>query len=81
MRPMEADTTGIKPLREARGLTLQEVAFRCGVSISIVQTWDKSILGTRAKNLVAIGECLGVPLDVLCGLKSYEIDKDGNVIY
>ena len=61
----------VKALRDQRGLTLQEVADRCGIT----KSWIWEIEQGRQRNpsvnsAVALSRALGVSLDFLTGLST-----------
>ena len=52
----------IRELRRARGLTLEEVAGRCGLSVSFLSQVERGISSPSIVSLYAICEVLGVPV-------------------
>jgi transcriptional regulator with XRE-family HTH domain len=60
--------TRLKRLREAAGLTQQELAARAGLSISAVtQTEGGQKKDPRLSTVIALAKVLGVTLDELAG--------------
>ena len=57
----------IKELREARGLTQEELAAKCGRTKSAVAKWESDKASPPAKLLPTVAEALGVTLGELYG--------------
>ena len=55
----------IKALREARGLTQEQLAEKIGVSIETISSIERGIKMPRLQNFVAIANQLGVSADEL----------------
>ncbi len=55
----------LKSLRLQRGLTLQELAARCGLSISYLSEIEKGKKYPKAEKLIAIAAALGTPFEEL----------------
>ncbi len=55
----------MKSLRQERGLTLQELAARCGLSISYLSEIEKGKKYPKADKLIAIAQALGTPFEEL----------------
>ena len=72
---MPVDTTRMRELRDARGLSLQDVADRAGIAKSHVWQIEqgKSANPTIATT-VGIARALGVSLDYLAGLSAVQPD-------
>lgn len=62
MKLAQAIALRIKELREATGLSQQEVAMRAGLSMSLVAKIEQGKKGDpRASTLLALSQALGVP--------------------
>jgi transcriptional regulator with XRE-family HTH domain len=55
----------LKELREAAGLTQQDVAFRSGLSISIVSQIEQGLKDPRVSTVKALATALGVDAGAL----------------
>jgi XRE family transcriptional regulator, fatty acid utilization regulator len=55
----------MKSLRQERGLTLQEMAGRCGLSISYLSEIEKGKKYPKADKLIVIAQALGAPFEEL----------------
>jgi transcriptional regulator with XRE-family HTH domain len=55
----------LKSLRQARGLTLQTLASRCGLSVSYLSEIEKGKKYPKAEKLIAIAGALGSPFEEL----------------
>lgn len=60
----------LKPLRENRGFTQEDLAARLGVSRSAVAMWETGQNIPPTKYLVAIAEALECSVDTLLGKPS-----------
>lgn len=59
--------TGIKELREARGLTQSELGKKLGLTQSAVAKWETGGFTPCTSTLLALADVLGVSIDRLCG--------------
>jgi XRE family transcriptional regulator, fatty acid utilization regulator len=55
----------MKSLRQERALTLQELAARCGLSVSYLSEIEKGKKYPKADKLIAIAQALGAPFEEL----------------
>jgi XRE family transcriptional regulator, fatty acid utilization regulator len=53
----------LKSLRQAKGLTLQALAGRCGLSVSYLSEIEKGKKYPKAEKLIAIARALGAPFE------------------
>lgn len=62
-------TTGqmIKKVRQAAGITQQELADRLGISYVGVSQWETDKRNPKQETLVRIADALNVPVSYLCG--------------
>ena len=57
----------IKDLREAKGLTQEQVAQRLGVTQGTIAHWESGARTPTLSNMVKIADVLGVSLDEAMG--------------
>ncbi|MBE5054753.1 helix-turn-helix transcriptional regulator [Pseudoflavonifractor sp. DSM 107456] len=57
----------LKELREARGLTLSQVAQAAHVTRAAVCMWESGARQPGLDSLLALADLYGVSLDALCG--------------
>ncbi|MEB3179068.1 MAG: helix-turn-helix transcriptional regulator [Nostocaceae cyanobacterium] len=57
----------LKRLREAAGLSQQELAFRIGVAVATISRWERGVSPAMMTipQMKALGKALGVSLDEL----------------
>lgn len=68
---MEKPRMNIKSLRTARGLTLAELARRCGVTLVAVHQWEAGTTFPSADKLPMIAASLGCTIDDLYDMAAY----------
>lgn len=68
---MAKPSMNIRALRNARGLTLTELARRCDVSISSAHQWEVGITFPSADKLPIIAAILGCTIDDLYDMAAY----------
>lgn len=68
---MAKPSMNIRALRNARGLTLTELARRCDVSIASVHQWEVGITFPSADKLPIIAAILGCTIDDLYDMAAY----------
>lgn len=57
----------IKELRLGRGMTMQQLADKCGVTKQSVNTWEKGTQGVSRQNLETLCDVFNVSMDYLMG--------------
>ncbi|MBM7114033.1 helix-turn-helix domain-containing protein [Archangium primigenium] len=60
--PLQALARRIRALRERRGLTQEDFASRCGISVSFASLLERGERGPSSETLVQAALALGVPL-------------------
>lgn len=68
---MEKPRMNIKSLRTARGMTLAELARRCGVTLVAVHQWEAGTTFPSADKLPMIAASLGCTIDDLYDMAAY----------
>ena len=68
---MAKPSMNIRVLRNARGLTLTELARRCDVSIASARQWEVGITFPSADKLPIIAAILGCTIDDLYDMAAY----------
>ena len=68
---MAKPSMNIRVLRNARGLTLTELARRCDVSIASAHQWEVGITFPSADKLPIIAAILGCTIDGLYDMAAY----------
>lgn len=68
---MEKPRMNIKSLRTARGMTLAELARRCGVTLVAVHQWEAGTTFPSADKLPMIANSLGCTIDDLYDMAAY----------
>lgn len=68
---MEKPRMNIKSLRTARGMTLAELARRCGVTLVAVHQWEAGTTFPSADKLPMIANSLGCKIDDLYDMAAY----------
>ncbi len=66
----------IQNLRKEKGLTIEDLARRCNLSIQSICKIESGTRSFKVQSLIALSQSLGVSSDYILGLSSYsEIDN------
>lgn len=57
--------TGLKRIRQSRGMSMEELGKAVGVSRQVVSAWELGIYWPKASSLPRIAEVLGCTIDEL----------------
>ena len=60
-----AHTEKIKKLREARGLSQQELASELGVSLASIKNWESNKTRIKLSNALKVVKYFGIKMDYL----------------
>mgnify|MGYP000374400128 FL=1 len=66
---MENPVMNIRPLREARNMTQEELANLLGVKTPAVSKWERGLAYPRMDNVARMAQIFGTTMDVVMGLK------------
>lgn len=61
----------IQRLRKENGLTIEELAERCNLSIQSICKIESGTRNFKVRSLIALSQALGVSSDYILGLSSY----------
>ena len=65
---IEVREMNIKPLREQRGMTQEELANRLGVKYPAVSKWERGMAYPSMNTVIKMAELFQVSMDVVLGL-------------
>ena len=66
---MEVRAMNIRPLREQRGMTQEDLANRLGVKHPAVSKWERGMAYPSMNTVIKMAELFQVSLDVVLGLE------------
>ncbi len=62
---MEVNTAALRAIREAKGLTIRELARRVHLSHTVISRYERGLRCPKVPHAVAIASELGVPFEAL----------------
>lgn len=68
--PVKNPVMNIRPLREARNMTQEELAKLLGVKPPSVSKWERGLAYPRMDNVARMAQIFGTTMDVVMGIKS-----------
>ncbi len=66
---MEVRKMNIRPLREQRGMTQEDLANRLGVKYPAVSKWERGMAYPSMNTVIKMAELFQVSMDVVLGLE------------
>lgn len=67
---METFKMNIRPLRESRNMTQEELANLLGVKPPAVSKWERGLAHPRMDNVARMAQIFDTTMDVVMGIKS-----------